>query len=229
MFDVKAALVRRIALAVVATAGAGFCQHAVGAIWVNEFHYDNVSTDSNEFFELVVGPGMSINDAALHLYNGDDGANAIVYDVIAGSAFTAGDTVNGFTFWSITLSTNGIQNGLRDGFALVVSGVVEQLLSYEGVFTAGEGPATGMTSVDIGVAEFGTTPVGAALQLSGSGSQYSDFTWTSYGINTKGSLNTDQTLVASGVIPEASTLLVWGLLGGCALAFRRRLLTHAAS
>ena len=40
------------------------------------------------------------------------------------------------------------------------SGTVVQFLSYEGVMTATNGPAAGMTSVDIGVSEAGTEAVG---------------------------------------------------------------------
>ena len=67
---------------------------------------------------------------------------------------------------------------VSDGVALVdPNGGVVQFLSYEGTFTATEGPANGMSSTDIGVAEDnGTTAVGKSLQLTGSGGA---FTWSS--------------------------------------------------
>jgi hypothetical protein len=47
--------------------------------------------------------------------------------------------------------TPGLQNGSPDGLALVAPGnVVVEFLSYEGTFNATNGPAAGMTSVDIG-------------------------------------------------------------------------------
>ena len=57
------------------------------------------------------------------------------------------------------------------------SNTVVQFLSYEGTLTATDGPAIGMTSTDIGVAEDSLTPVGYSLQLSGTGTVYEDFTW----------------------------------------------------
>src|SRR5699024_8204785 len=61
--------------------------------------------------------------------------------------------------------TNGVQNGEPDGLALVdASGEVVEFLSYEGQFEAADGPAEGMTSTDIGVAETSSTPQGLSLQ-----------------------------------------------------------------
>jgi hypothetical protein len=50
-------------------------------------------------------------------------------------------------------TANGtIQNGPTDAIALVdPAGRVIQFLSYEGVVTASNGPAAGLTSTDIGV------------------------------------------------------------------------------
>lgn len=66
-------------------------------------------------------------------------------------------------------ATNGIQNGSPDGIALVNGTTVVQFLSYEGTFAAVDGPASDMTSVDIGVSEPGSTPIGFSLQLRGTG------------------------------------------------------------
>lgn len=57
-----------------------------------------------------------------------------------------------------------------------------QFLSYEGSFTAVDGPAIGLTSTDIGVAETNTTPVGQSLQLI-------DGNWTGPTNETKGEVN----------------------------------------
>jgi hypothetical protein len=70
----------------------------------------------------------------------------------------------------LTYPTDGIQNGPNDGVALVnATGTVIELLSYEGVFTASNGPAAGMTSVNVGVSEISTTPVGSSLQRNADG------------------------------------------------------------
>jgi len=52
-----------------------------------------------------------------------------------------------------------------------------------------------MMSVDIGVAELGTEPLGSSLQLSGTGSTYAAFTWTAPAPNSRGAINTGQTLM----------------------------------
>jgi hypothetical protein len=94
---------------------------------------------------------------------------------------------------------NGIQNGGPDGLALVNAGnSVVQFLSYEGSFTATNGPANGMTSTDIGVSQAGSDAVGSSLQLTGSGDAYGDFTWVSTAAHTFGNPNTGQTFVVAG-------------------------------
>jgi hypothetical protein len=67
-------------------------------------------------------------------------------------------------------------------------------LSYEGSFTASNGPAAGLTSVDIGVLETSATPVGWSLQLGGSGNDYEDFSWQAAQTATPGAVNAGQTL-----------------------------------
>jgi endonuclease/exonuclease/phosphatase family metal-dependent hydrolase len=146
-------------------------------IFINEFHYDNASNDSGEFIEVVVGPGFSgnLSEVVLVLYNGSDGKP---YGTHALSTFTAGAvTSSGFRIHSKQI--DGIQNGNPDGFALVYSGVVTRFISYGGSFTATTGPATGMTSTDVGVKQTGNEAVGqSAIYLTGSGDDSSDFTWS---------------------------------------------------
>jgi hypothetical protein len=68
-----------------------------------------------------------------------------------------------------------------------------QFLSYEGAFKATNGPAIGMTSTDIGIAQTSTETVGNSLQLIGRGTKYSDFTWTAT-VSTFGNTNKGQNL-----------------------------------
>jgi hypothetical protein len=94
----------------------------------------------------------------------------------------------------LAFSFAGLQNGSPDGIALVdPTNTVVQFLSYEGAFMATDGPAVGLTSVDVGVSETSTTPVGQSLQLAGTGKQYSDFTWQAPQANTSSQKNTGQT------------------------------------
>jgi hypothetical protein len=96
------------------------------------------------------------------------------------------------------------QNGSPSGMALVdASGHVVQFLSYEGTMTAKGGAADSMTSTDIGVSETSVT-TGYSLQLSGTGSNYGDFTWQNAAQNTgtmpaagsgTGAINTGQSFL----------------------------------
>ncbi len=72
--------------------------------------------------------------------------------------------------------------------------ISNQFLSYEGTIDGIEGPANGLTSSDIGVEESGATLSTSSLGLTGSGTQYSDFTWTTFVNATPGSPNTTQAL-----------------------------------
>lgn len=74
---------------------------------------------------------------------------------------------------------------------------VIELISYEGSFTAAEGVATGCTSVDIGVAETSSTPIGHSLQLAGNPGG----SWNGPAAETKGSINTGQTITPGFTTP----------------------------
>ncbi len=101
----------------------------------------------------------------------------------------------------------GLQNGAPDGVALVDNnGTVIQFLSYEGTFTASDGPANGMTSTDIGVSETNSSSATDSLQLSGTGTQYSDFTWQPDAAATFGACNNNQTFgTPPDLAPAVST------------------------
>ncbi|MBF9034438.1 ExeM/NucH family extracellular endonuclease [Rhodobacterales bacterium HKCCE2091] len=143
---------------------------------INEFHYDNEGTDTGEFIEVRVAAGEDVSGLSVELYNG---SNSSLYDTlsVAGGSMTSDGT---WDYWVIALPANGIQNGAPDGIALVAGGVVVEFLSYEGVMTAADGSAAGMTSGDIGVAEDGATPVGHSLQRNEDGS------WRAAEANTSG-------------------------------------------
>jgi len=164
--------------------------------WINEIHYDNASSDVGEFIEVVIEDAGSydLSDFSVYLYNGSNGTT---YGNHSLDQFTAGVVSNGFSIFHYPWS--GIQNGAPDGMALIYQGalITGQFLSYEGAFTATDGPANGELSTDIGVSETSSTPAGYSLQLSGSGSAYSDFTWQGPADDTPGDLNNSQTFVAS--------------------------------
>ncbi|MCA9977957.1 MAG: hypothetical protein KC413_19485, partial [Anaerolineales bacterium] len=159
-------------------------------VFINEIHYDNDLGDVGEAIEIAGPAGTDLTDWDIILYNGNGGGT---YNTTILTQ-TIPNLQNGCGVVYVSYPSNGIQNGAPDGLALVdASDNVVQFLSYEGVFTATNGPAAGMASVDIGVMEPGTTPVGYTLQLSGTGSVDEDFTWAAALTNTFGSVNNNQT------------------------------------
>jgi len=169
------------------------------SIFINEIHYDNSGTDTGEAVEIAGPAGTDLTGWSLVLYNGSNGT---VYDTTA-FAGTITDQGGGFGVVVANYPSNGLQNGSPDGVALVNSvGNVIQFLSYEGTFVAMGGPADGMTSVDIGVAESSGTAIGESLQLTGSGTTYSDFSWTGPSADTFGAINTGQSFSSGPADPK---------------------------
>lgn len=184
-------------------------------IWVNEFHYDNSGTDTGEFFEIAAPSTLTdLSSVTLTLYRGSDGAS---YGSHKLSTFSVGSTVGSYTLYSKSIS--GIQNGAPDGFALDQSGSVLQFLSYEGVFQASAGVASGLTSSGIGVAESSSTSSGASLGLTGSGYLYGDFQWTTFVDDSPGGGNSGQTFSAA---PEPGEYALFAGLGLLVFAIIRR-------
>lgn len=164
------------------------------SVWINELHYDNSGTDDGEAIELAGAAGTDLTGWSLVLYNGNNGA-AYNTRLLEGRI---ADQADGFGTVALSYPRDGIQNGSPDGIALVdAAGRVVQFLSYEGSFTAVGGPADGMTSTDIGVAETSNTSVGHSLQLTGTGDSYGDFTWVSARAGSFGAANAGQTLTAT--------------------------------
>lgn len=176
-------------------------------VWINEFHYDNVGTDTGEFVELAGTAGTNLAGWQIVRYNGTNPAAATVY-TSPGSITVGGvipDQQNGFGTVSFALPTDGLQNGGNDGFALVDAGnTVVQVLSYEGAFTASGGPAAGRTSESIPVAEGSNTPSGASLHLTGTGDEYADFAWSATNDDSPGAVNAGQSF--GGVTGETVSI-----------------------
>ena len=165
-------------------------------VFINELHYDNVSTDSNEAIEVAGTAGTDLAGWSLALYNGNDGG---VYNTISLSGILPNQDNH---FGTLAFYPSSIQNGSPDAVALIdAEGNTVQFLSYEGTFAAVDGPATGLTSTDIGVEETGATAAEASLQLTGSGRYYADFVWAVTTSNTFGTINTDQSFGGT-ITPE---------------------------
>lgn len=140
------------------------------SVWINEIHYDNASTDINEGVEVAGPAGTDLSSYYLLGYNGGDGT----YYASNALSGTLDDESCGYgAAW---FAMTGLQNGGSDAVALVHSGTVIQFLSYEGVITAANGPAAGMTATDLGVTENGFQ-TNKSLQLRGTGTTYAQFAW----------------------------------------------------
>ncbi|HEV2875395.1 MAG TPA: hypothetical protein VGW14_09625, partial [Thermoleophilaceae bacterium] len=168
--------------------------HAQTNVFVNELHYDNSGADAGEAIEIAAPQGTDLSGWDVVLYNGTGG---MTYGTRELSGTVGASRV-------AVIEHAGIQNGSPDGVALVdAGGTVRQFLSYEGTFTAMGGPALGMQSTDIGVAQSGTEAAGLSLQLTGTGDSADAFTWTGPRAGSFGALNAGQTFDgASGEDPE---------------------------
>jgi hypothetical protein len=157
-------------------------------IFINEIHYDNDGGDVDEGVEICGPAGVNLAGYEIFLYNGN--GSTYTPTSISLSGTIPNQLNNRGTLW---FAQAGIQNGSPDGLALVDNlGNIIQFLSYEGVITATNGPAIGLTSVDIGVTEPGA--IGESLQLVGIGNDYSDFSWVGPTAASPGLLNSNQTL-----------------------------------
>lgn len=157
-------------------------------VFINEIHYDNAGTDVGERIEILAPAGTSLAGWSVVLYNGSNGTR---YATLSLSG-TVANQCNGYG--TLTVGASGMQNGGPDGLALVnASGALVQLLSYEGSFTATDGPAAGHASTAITQSETSATPSGTSLQLTGSGSQYADFNWHASRTSSFGACNSGQT------------------------------------
>lgn len=171
---------------------------AATPVFINELHYDNAGTDQGEAVEVAGPVGTDLTGWSIVLYNGSTGTS---YDTLALSGAIPANC-SGMAAGVVVVNPSQIQNGAPDGLALVDGGgTVLQFLSYEGSFTASDGPASGMSSTDIGVGESNGTPVGDSLQLSGNGSDYADFAWNAPSTASFGACNPGQTFGAPVDVP----------------------------
>ncbi|UBV43185.1 ExeM/NucH family extracellular endonuclease [Deinococcus taeanensis] len=171
-----------------------------GTPWINEFSYDSSATNDvgDEYVEVIVPAGYNVSNLSLALYN----AGVTTNQVYRTDAFTNNTIVtssalaNGYTayLFSYPAAGNIFQNGGPDGLAICNGTQPVQFLSYEGSFTGAGGCANGVTSTSVTVSQDNSTAPGTSLQLSGTGSKYADFIWNAPATNTKGAVNTGQTL-----------------------------------
>jgi len=162
--------------------------------WINEFHYNDVGADANEFIEIVVKNAVDYNlhDFSVMLY---DGSTGTVYDQETLDNFNAGQTFASYSIYALDFTNHSffnIENG-PDGIALAYQGNLILFISYQGSFTATDGPASGTVAENLIPSESNSTPENSSIYLVNAlapGSTYADLTWTqSLGSNTMGQLN----------------------------------------
>lgn len=179
-------------------------------VFSNEIHYDNTGLDVNERIEVAGPAGTDLSGWSLVLYDGSNGQTygaANLSGTLSNQCTVMGQNIGtNVTNASAFVPTTAIQGG-PDGWALVHSGTVVEFLSYEGIFTAANGPASGMMSTDIGAMEDNNSGADGSIQRTGL------TTWVmNLNTNTFGACNTSQlaalpiqlmtfsaTLVADGV------------------------------
>lgn len=164
-------------------------------VFINEFHYDNTGSDVGEFVEIFVGAGFTgnLSEVSLVLYNGNNGNSYGIPHTL--DTFTDDSDPESGLPRLLFKSIAGIQNGSPDGMALIVNGEVREFISYEGSFTAANGPAAGLSSTEVPVSQSAATPVGQrSITRTGAGGVATDFTWEiQNGPHTPGQPNLGQT------------------------------------
>ena len=140
----------------------------------SELHYDNGGTDVNEKIEIQGPANKDLTGWKVVLYGGDAAPDFSAYSTTTLGVLDASCGATGL--YVVSYPVNGIKNakfngaGNPAGMALVDNtGAVVEFLSYEGTFTALDGPAAGITSTDMGVAEEPPPDAGNSLHRNSEG------------------------------------------------------------
>ncbi len=136
---------------------------------INEFHYDNAGTDVNEFIEIALPVGSDPSGVVVTLYNGNGGVEYGTY-ILTAADLVSSDGTNDYYVWNVSM-----QNG-DDGIAVSCGGTVFQFITYEGAFDATDGPAAGMTGVDVGVDEATDAAETSSIMCDGAGTYLTNCT-----------------------------------------------------
>lgn len=180
-------------------------------VWINEILPEQADETRGEAVELAGPTGLTLQDWHLVFYQSASAGARMVHDlkITSGQQHVFPDTMAGVGVLSFQLAPRTL-NGLQgSGIALVNAlGQVVQFLSIGGEFTAVDGVAASMHSVDLGVpADMAVSP-GYSFQLQGSGTSYADFTWSVQPLlATLGTRNFGQTYGGRPDVVELSLIL----------------------
>ena len=163
---------------------------AQAEVFINELHYDDSTAagDVGEAIE-VVATAEDLSGYRLYLYNGSNPSAAAVY------ANNPVPAVRRRGQLPDQRHPERPQRRHRPGRCQRQGGPVPQL---RGRHHRLRWPCRRMTSQNIPVAETNSTAAGTSLQLTGSGSQYTHFTWAESARQTFGSCNNGQTFSGGG-------------------------------
>lgn len=182
---------------------------SASSVFINEIHYDNVGGDIGEGIEIAGPAGTDLTGWRIALYNGSNGER---YNSYININTSIPDQAGGFG--TLAFFKSDIQNDVEGIALLDPVDTVIQFLSYEGAFTATDGPALGVSTTNIGVFEDSNTPVGHSIRLIGTGRSYGDFSWTTHGPATFGAINTGQSFIPLPTpLPGTFSLMGLGLTG----------------
>jgi hypothetical protein len=169
-------------------------------LFSNEIHYQNTGTDINERIEIAGPAGTSLTNWRIQFYDGSNGqvyATANLSGTLPNSCTVNGDNIGVIVVDVFAATGINLQNG-PDGWALIFGATPVEFLSYGGTFTATNGFANGMTSVNIGAVEPTDAPATSSIQRTAS------TTWVyGAGTNTFGACNSIQ-YNPNGPLPPAS-------------------------
>ncbi len=176
-------------------------------VWINEIHYENISNDTLEGYEIAGDAGIDLGCFRVFLQSGTIGTPIYDVDTLAGTIPNSSGCGYG-TVW-FQKPTGGLQNG-PDAIVLEYAPIatqcgvnhtdtILQFLSYEGSITSTSGRTNGLVSTNINVSETSSAAVGTSLQLQGIGTTYSQFTWTNSAVNTYNTINNNQFLCGAPI------------------------------
>lgn len=168
-----------------------------GDVWINEIHYLNQNSDTNQGFEIAAPAGSPLTGWIVYLYEGKNNSKSWgkVYQEVNLQDMPRGSGY-GFQFYSVKLSDGKSRPA---GLALVDDGSsVKEFISYGGTISVVGGPADRKISRDIGTEESTSTLPNESLQLIGTGSKSSDFSWVGPFQNTRNAVNTGQNIQSGG-------------------------------
>ena len=159
-----------------------YCNCSGQSTFINEVNY----LATTNCLEMITPEGTDITNWRIHAYkesgevNGSQDVTGTIFSTVSGFDIIIVDVI-------IFFETNGgifLENAAEN---------VTQFISFGTPITGVDGPAQGLTSENIGAQTVDTNP----LQLEGTGTVYTDFTWTDLYLNSCGSVNSNQILTST--------------------------------